>query len=343
MTILVNINHETGDLSQYTATYTDSGNLSVASAAALANTVKGMSVNLPGGTTTAKYAEKNITLATNNYRTRYYLDPNTLTITQYCNLNIADALQNSTAYQLFACYLTWDLAPYQIKWGAGKDSGSNTAGNTYTITDSPHIIEINIVRAATNVSSDGTAELIIDGVSKQTITGLDNYDLFPVIDRVRMGACSGVTTGMSGTYYLDELIVNNDGGIIGPYLGAGKAGLAFGEQTVSQGESPVPWPTWDDGAAGAVTVTGDANWGQLTLSVGKEGRSAVYDLGDANPRTYTLTLNRYGSGSGTSTLQIRGKTTSFTIDEGEPPNWATYTVPTLQSWRYIQVREIKSS
>ena len=116
-------------------------------------------------------------------------------------------------------------------------------------------------------------------------------------------------------------------------------GKAFGEESPTEGEAAVSWATWSDGAAGAPTIVGDADWGKLQLVIGEEGRSAVYDLGDSVERIYTVTENRYGTGQGSATLQIRGSADAFSQDDGEPPNWESYTEPVTRSWRYIQVRE----
>jgi hypothetical protein len=41
-------------------------------------------------------------------------------------------------------------------------------------------------------------------------------------------------------------------------------------------------------------------------------------------------------------LQIRGSADAFDQDD-ELPEWNTYIATTGQSWRYIQIREIKES
>lgn len=90
-------------------------------------------------------------------------------------------------------------------------------------------------------------------------------------------------------------------------------------------------------------MQGDASWGKLELDVGEEGRSAVYDLGAAGEYIYTLTENRYGTGEGTATLQYRGHVdTAFNQDDALPA-WNDYTIPFTVTWRYIQVRLIKSA
>lgn len=119
--------------------------------------------------------------------------------------------------------------------------------------------------------------------------------------------------------------------------------IAYGENNTTQGETEVSWATWSNGAGGTPTIIGDADWGKLELAVGQEGRSAVLDIGNSYERIYKLTENRYGTGQETATLQIRGDTSSFLQDAGEPPNWETYSTPITRTWRYVQVREIKSS
>ena len=101
--------------------------------------------------------------------------------------------------------------------------------------------------------------------------------------------------------------------------------MAFGEES-PVGEIPVSWQTFSDGGGGVPTIDGDQSWGKMLLVSSQEGRSAVYDFGNSDARTYTLIENKYGSGSGTATLQIRGSLTS-------------YTDPINREWRYIQIRE----
>lgn len=114
---------------------------------------------------------------------------------------------------------------------------------------------------------------------------------------------------------------------------------AFGEQNPTGGEDAVSWQTWSDGAAGVPDVDGDVDWGKLKLDYnpsGEEGRSAVYDLGSAVTRTYTMTEDRYGSGSGSAVLYIRGSGASFSQDDATPV-WEEYTAPVAADWRYVQV------
>lgn len=117
---------------------------------------------------------------------------------------------------------------------------------------------------------------------------------------------------------------------------------AFGEQSPTQGEDAVSWQTWSNGFGTVPNVSGDPDWGKLSLELsGAEGRSAVYDMGSAVTRTFTLEENRYGTGAEDATLQIRGSTTIFEQDDIEP-TWETYSTSVSRNWRYVQVREITS-
>jgi peptidoglycan/xylan/chitin deacetylase (PgdA/CDA1 family) len=115
---------------------------------------------------------------------------------------------------------------------------------------------------------------------------------------------------------------------------------AFGEQNPTEGETAVSWQTFTNGSAVIPDVVGDVDWGKLKLDLlGQEGRSAVYDLGAAATRKFTLTENRYGSGAESATIQIRGDTSSFLQDDGLPA-WETYTTPVSKGYRYVQARAI---
>jgi len=85
------------------------------------------------------------------------------------------------------------------------------------------------------------------------------------------------------------------------------------------------------------TVQGDADWGAVEAADGTPIYGDVVDIGDANARTYTVTKDKYATGTGNVSLYIRGDTSTFTQHAGTP-SWALYTVPTAQSWRYVQLR-----
>lgn len=162
------------------------------------------------------------------------------------------------------------------------------------------------------------------------------------LDTMQIG--QKITTDSTNTAYISAVwalveYTEND-------LTEGSGGRAFGEQSPSSGEVAVSWRTYTDGAGAIPTVIGDTDWGKLELNTGEEGRSRVYDFGSSAGRVITLTQNRYGTGQGTATLQYRGHdSTAFAQDSDEVsgPTWQNYSAAVIQTWRYIQVREIKNS
>jgi len=310
-------------------------------ASGLAGTIGGLLVTIDDQVAT-DMVKNFASNASGKYRVRFYIDPNTLTMALNDIFTIFNCYPTPAANALFAIRLNKNATDYRINQYMFTDVG-DVDGGYYTITDAPHYVECYLQRAATNISADGSLSLWIDGVLKQTLSGKDNYDYFPNIANINLGAISGIDAGTTGTFLLDELVDNDDGGIIGPRVSTSDLGAkAFGYQFPTLGETGVSWTTLDDGAAGAITVSGDADWGKMELDIGEQGRSAVYDLGDVAARTFTLTENRYGSGSGTATLQYRTDTSAFVQDDILPA-WTTYTVPFAVSCRYVQIREIKSS
>jgi len=217
MSVIVNIRLET-DLSEFTSTVTDSGDLYWAAAAALAGTAGGMAMLLDD--TTGIYGQVTIAAlsAVDDFRARFYVDPNTLTMGASEAFRIFSASQNGGSRTPLVINLKMD-GGYRIVIDALNDDLTGALANSYAITDAPHYVEVYVKRAATDSSADGTVEIWIDGVSKGSATGKDIYNLwYDYTLNVRLGAIYGIDAGTSGTFYLDELIVNDDGGLIGCWM-----------------------------------------------------------------------------------------------------------------------------
>lgn len=85
------------------------------------------------------------------------------------------------------------------------------------------------------------------------------------------------------------------------------------------------------------TVAGDADWGKLQVTDGTPDYGPVVDRGEANEQIFTVTLNKYGSGSGAVNVFIRGSAAGFAQHDVSPA-WQAYTEPVQDAWRYIQVK-----
>lgn len=217
MSVLFNIDHSTGDLSQYTSTVTDSGDLSVTSGAALAGTNYGLSCLIDD--TTAIFGRIHLAGAVTQTRLRFYFDPNSLTMANNNTFILAYFAQNGGSF-LRTWYLDFrylSATGYRLILRGLTDGGSVPVNDVCDISDAPHYIEIHSVRAATDVSADGTLQWWVDGVDQGTFTGIDNYNLFADYNgRFIVGATADLDTGTSGTFYLDEFKANDDGSVIGP-------------------------------------------------------------------------------------------------------------------------------
>jgi len=76
----------------------------------------------------------------------------------------------------------------------------------------------------------------------------------------------------------------------------------------------------------------------MVLETSEEGRSPIYDFGNENERTISMTYDRYEAGSGgPGLLQIRGQATVF-LQNDVSPAWETYVGPVNKTWKFIQIR-----
>lgn len=215
MAVIVDIDHEAGDLTEYTSTVTDSGDLSAAAAAALAGTGYGLQVVIDD--TTAIYGTKTVTTNTSGViRVRFYIDPNTLTMTSGTNHWIT-RVYSAAPGLINVVYLYKSGTNYQLDMVAYNDADGVVGSTATTITDAPHYIEFYTKRATTNISADGVFTWWIDGTQITTTTNIDNYDRFSSFGRIEIGAVIGIDATTSGTFFIDQLVANDDGAEIGAY------------------------------------------------------------------------------------------------------------------------------
>ena len=225
MAQLFNITHEVGDLSEYDATQTDSGDLSVEAAAALAGTTQGLNVLIDS--IGAIWGRMNVALAGSDIRFRFYVDPNLLSMA-HTNQFYMVLVQPAAWPPLVGCALYFALAiGYHLRVVGYTDGGLPVDhGAPYLLlTDAPHYIEVHVRRAATGVSADGYVDTWIDGALQARLAGIDNFDKFAAVARMDVGATSGVDVGTTGTFFMDEIIANDDGSEIGPVPAPSAGGL----------------------------------------------------------------------------------------------------------------------
>lgn len=158
-------------------------------------------------------------------------------------------------------------------------------------------------------------------------------------------------SGFGQRVYVYEIIVTGSAGSssVSPSSSASSSaspsvapldGIAWGVQTPAAGEEAVTWKRWQTAPNVTITVTGDQDWGTASIVLGTATYSPVTDTGDTLPKTFTAQTNKYGTGTGSTTMSIRGGAAPWAqhADEIAGPAWSPYTGPTLQSWRYVQLR-----
>ena len=214
MAVIVNIDHSTNDFSQWTSTVEDGGDLSVSAAAAQAGSAYGMSALLDD--TTAIYGSINLGLTTNSVRYRFYIDPNSFTLPTTKAFYACTLITGGSGY-LYLQFRFLSGTGYQLRLRMYNDGRAGIVSTAWhVISDAPHYVEIVANRATSNVASDATCELFIDGVSKESLSGIDLFDNWPY-DSLRLGITSAPSGVPSGTVYFDQLIVNDDGSPIGEH------------------------------------------------------------------------------------------------------------------------------
>ncbi len=188
---------ESGNLSGWTSSVTDSGDLSVTTAAALAGS-KGLQVVIDD--TNAIYVTDDTPSAEPRYRARFYFDPNSISMVSGDNHYIFVAYTGTSTAVLRGTF-RFSSGFYQVRYSLLNDSGTWQNTSWFTISDASHYIEIDWRSATAAGANDGGLTLWLDGTQKANLTGVDNDTRR--IDRVRLGPRSGIDTGTHGTYYFD--------------------------------------------------------------------------------------------------------------------------------------------
>jgi hypothetical protein len=298
--VVINIDFSTNDLSQFDSVV--GSNLSVTDAAAQAGTNHGLSVLI--NSTSPSYGIKAFT-QTPIVRYRHYFNPHSITIPSGHNYGIFAI--HFASDDLSSHYLCYDNTNgYRLKTFAQTDAldyGPYQA--PVNITDGEHWVEVEIVKATTNVSSDGTYQWWLDGMDQGITTGIDNYNIMTDYPwTIRWGAVEDIVAGTAGTFYLDELIVNNDGSFIGPVGGSPPVGSVYYVDQVNGSDSYNGLFQTHSGSAGPWKTVAKVNAFQASLLPGDQvlfkcgctwaERLDLYTVGTA---AAPITYSKYGSGA----------------------------------------------
>ena len=193
---------EYSNFTPWAAAVTDGGDLAITAAAKLTATGRGLQAVVDD--TTSVFVADETPADENRYRARFHFDPNGF------DPGEAQAHFRTRVFILFedgprrlaAVVLKRQGGVFSLAARARLDDNAQEDTAFFTITDAPHTVELDWRRSSGPSANDGELHLWIDGVLRQSLTGLDNN--LSSVDFVRLGALS-VKGGASGTMYFDEL------------------------------------------------------------------------------------------------------------------------------------------
>jgi hypothetical protein len=188
---------ESGNLSAWSGSAIDGGDLSVTTSAALvgANGLRAVINN-----NTAIYVTDDRPSAESHYRARFYFDPNSIKMASG-NAHYIFYGYRGTSTVVLRVEVRISSGAYQLRAGLLNDSISWTNTSWTTISDAPHFVELDWRAATAAGANNGGLTFWTDGTQRANLTGIDNDTRR--IDRVRLGAVAGVDSGTRGTYYFD--------------------------------------------------------------------------------------------------------------------------------------------
>ena len=198
---------ESGDFSAWSSVNTGGGDLTVSTEAKLTGNYGVQAVI--NDTAIMGFTDDSPNNET-RYRFRFYFDPNSITMSN------AEMFALIRIYQVSATILELDFRKYNGNYELSMIYNHDTGwGSTsyVAMTDAPHILEFDWKSATAVGANDGYLTIWIDGVQVRNNTNIDNDTRR--IDRITMGAISGMDAGTSGTIYFDAFESRRDS-YIGP-------------------------------------------------------------------------------------------------------------------------------
>ncbi len=273
---------EAGNFSAWTSNTNDGGDLSVSAAAALADT-RGMQAVLDDNNSI--FVTDDTPNAEPRYRARFYFDPNSISMANGDNHYIFQGYAG-TSTVVMRLQFRFSSGSYQLRAAVRDDASGWTNTSWFTISDATHWIELDW-RAATGAgTNNGGVTLWIDDVERANLAGINNDTRR--IDRVQLGAVSGVDSGTRGTYYLDAFEARRQS-FIGP-VGGGSLPTPTHTPTAGPTSTPTNTPGTSDfifsdgfesGSLSAWTSNasdgGDLSVSTAAALAGTSGLQAVFD------------------------------------------------------------------
>ncbi|MCX7708000.1 MAG: hypothetical protein N2204_08345, partial [Anaerolineae bacterium] len=188
---------ESGNLSAWSSAVTDGGDLAVTAAAALVG-ARGLQATINDNN--PLYVRDTRPTAETRYRARFHFHPNSIAITVGDSHTLFAGRQGST--EVFRLLFRRASTGYQLRAQIHDDGTSYISTGWYTIANAAQVIELRWQAATVPGANNGSLELWISGVLRQTLSGVDNDTCR--VDEVRLGPQAGIDPGTRGVLYFDR-------------------------------------------------------------------------------------------------------------------------------------------
>lgn len=211
---VVRIDFEEGDKTDFESE-TNATYMSVSGTAAQVGSY-GLECDLTTAAGADFHGHNALTIENTQINYRIYVDPNDLSMATNTRLAVAVIRTDGTVggvSTIGRLIIRDNAGTMEAAHFSERDDGTSATVTT-TMPGSPWWFEGEIIRATNSTSADGEHRLYINGSTIGADTNLDNYDLFATITEVRTGA-DDLDVATTGTIYLDDLVVRDDGQAIG--------------------------------------------------------------------------------------------------------------------------------
>jgi hypothetical protein len=154
---------------------------------------------------TSNYVADNSPVNEARYRARFYLNPNSISMSNGNALYLLYGLTGNGTVTM-RVELGRSATSYRIRAALSNNSTTFSATSWFNLSNASHYIEVDW-RAASGVgANNGGLTLWVDGVQRGNLTGVSNDARR--IESIRLGVVAGVDTGTRGVLYFDAFQSN---------------------------------------------------------------------------------------------------------------------------------------
>ena len=161
---------ESGNLSAWSSSVTDGGDLSAAGEAAL---VGSYGLKAVADDIQAIYVVDDTPSGEARYRAHFHFDPNSAGMTSGATFPILFGMVDASNPGLRVEFRYYS-GSYQVRARLLDDAGGWTSSSWFTISDAPHTLEVDWKAATAAGANNGYLTFWIDGTQQANLTGVDN-------------------------------------------------------------------------------------------------------------------------------------------------------------------------